>query len=408
MKGYPQEKMFHMRIKIYLLSNIVIVFLFSYISAEVIKIGLTRLKEGNNFILQSPDGGCIYLDNKIILNSKSEIKLTIKTVFDDLSIVIKERDKTNSYKGKEVRIIPSVFVSIENLEKNVKKYYEGEIVICNKNGILFAINQIEFDKYLSAVVSKEIGIESSIEALKAQAVASRSFAIFNFLKHKKDGFNVCDSRFACCQVYDGTYKAFNQKVYDAVSQTYGEILTYRRRCIDAVFHSCCGGRTCSSVDAWPNTDKKKWLVGIDDIDNSGKAYCKNSPRFKWRNKIPKKVIARCFDLHRHTDKLLLQKNSSNDIIYICMEDKKLTIIDFRRKLARLGYKGVDSNFFKIEEKNNSYIFSGFGFGHRVGMCQNGAKEMARRGFNYCNILKHYYPNVDISNWRTYEKGFYCN
>ena len=221
----------------------------------------------------------------------------------------------------------------------------------------------------------------------------------------KDGFNFCDSRFAFCQVYDGTYKAFNPKVYDAVSHTTGEILTYNGRCIDAVFHSCCGGRTCSSVDTWPNTDEKKWLVGINDIDNSGEAYCKNSPRFKWRNEIPKEVIAQCFGLHQTTDKLSLQKNNSNDIIYICIGDKRLTVMDFRRKLARLGYKGVDSNFFEIEEKNNSYIFFGYGFGHRVGMCQSGAKEMARRGYNYRDILKHYYPNVNISNRRDYEKGF---
>ncbi|MDD5688140.1 MAG: SpoIID/LytB domain-containing protein [Elusimicrobia bacterium] len=369
-------------------------------------IGLTRLKETPLLAMDVPDGGEINIDGKIVLRTKTSINLTAENVSNDLKVTLTTNGKTDVIKAKKLIIIPNTFLTIKNIEKEVTKKYEEEIIIRGRDGILLAINKIGFNKYLTAVVAKEIGPESDIEALKAQALVSRSYAIFNLRKHKKNGFNVCDSRFACCQAYDGTYKTFNQKVYDAVLETEKEILTFQGKCMEAVFHSCCGGRTCIPSDVWPNTDENKQFISVKDIDNAGNAYCKNSPRFKWETKLSKNIIIQCFDLHESKEKVLLIKNNSGDITYICMGDKKMTVMDFRRKLAQLGYKGIDSNFFNIiAERNDSYVFSGYGFGHRIGMCQSGAKEMAKRGFNYKEIINHYYPNCDISNWRSYEKDF---
>ncbi len=295
------------------------------------------------------------------------------------------------------------YVIIEkNKQNGIESYhsYRFDSIISEKPLIL----KIRLEDYICSVVVSEMPDIFELEALKAQAVAARTYAIKNKRRHKN--FDLCDMPH--CQNFEGeNYETF--KSFIATYSTMGQIIVYKDFPIDAVYHSTCGGITANSEDVW--NKKIPYLRMVKDYEkNIDDAYCKHSPLFKWKVRIPKqklekilsKTIPRIIgqEWKGKLKEIKIEKNQSQRI------EKMIIITDISKYVAYkddsiylisedLYYSLLPSNFIqKVEVNGNDVIFEGRGFGHGVGLCQFGANELAKK-FNYIQILKHYYSNVRI-------------
>ncbi len=144
---------------------------------------------------------------------------------------------------------------------------------------LTVINQLGIESYLAGVISAEMGRRDSsdIEALRAQAVISRTFALKNRGKRRADGFDLNAS--VADQVYGGATTE-TPLAWWAVRGTTGQVLTWQGGLIDAFFSSTCGGRTAEGTEVYAGADRP-YLRSIEDVDLDGQAYCRISPRFRW-------------------------------------------------------------------------------------------------------------------------------
>ena len=272
--------------------------------------------------------------------------------------------------------------------------YKGDILIkVVSSGRFEIIEDLPLEDYLYGVLPSEMSPSWPLEALKAQAVASRSYAVKN-LDPAKD-YDVTDG--ADMQIYNGT-KGVNSRVLEAVNSTRGEVLKYKGKIVTAFFHACCGGRTASAKAAW-GEEVVKPLEGVSD------PYCLGAPHYQW-------------SLHVAYDDLLafIQNSGSTALkiksVRVYKKDRSgravTLLFNTDQGKFQLGTlelrKHFGSNSFRstyisgIKEDKSGYEFYGRGWGHGVGMCQEGAKEMAARGKSYKKILKHYYPGASITDY----------
>jgi stage II sporulation protein D len=262
--------------------------------------------------------------------------------------------------------------------------YEGELELSLKHETLHIVNIVDFEKYLAGVVEVEGGPAEHSEFYKAQAILCRTYAIRNFNAHESEGFNLCDGTH--CQAYKGRSEQ-NPAIPEAVLATHNLVLTGRYFVlINAVYHSNSGGETQRAVDMWTNDDV--YLQAILD------PFSKDQPNYKWEKIIPfdlwkNYLISIGVKSTQNTDSLdLLIKQGHRKKYFILAEDT------VRIEKVRADFN-LRSGFFDMELKNDSIVFNGKGYGHGVGLSQEGAMEMARQGFSFSDILRFYYHQVQI-------------
>lgn len=269
-----------------------------------------------------------------------------------------------------------------------KKYFGG--VRLNKvKGSLTVINLVPVEEYLRGVVAKEMIPSFPLEALKAQTVAARSFAMKNRGRHAADGFDLCPSTH--CQVYDGV--AEFDSVDRAVYGTFGKILMFKGKIADANFHTDSGGMTENVVDVWGTA--APYLIAVRELLKLGEP---------WTVKVDAKDFSSRFDdgfgevksvkLSELTIGKEAEDRSSSGRVKsakIIGTKKTLTLTgnDLRRKFS------LPSTLFDIKLDGDEVIFTGYGRGHGVGMSQLGAKSYAEDGWSYEKILEHYYHNAEL-------------
>ncbi|MEN3043799.1 MAG: SpoIID/LytB domain-containing protein [Candidatus Hydrothermales bacterium] len=278
----------------------------------------------------------------------------------------------NGTKQKEFFIGSHNPILIKN--KNFQRKYKGKIRIYNKNYELFLINHVNLRDYLSSVIVAEIG-NSIFEALKAQAVLSRTLALYNS-RHKGYDYDFCD--LTNCQVYMGVMdESYLSK--KAVSETDGEVLTYKGRLIEPFYSACCGGITSSPIEIFNND--------IFYIRQNVDTFCKKSKHAFWKYRLDKSKIG---------DIKIIERGESGRVKNVYVNGKVVMGWDFRNIISRkYGWNTLKSNFFDLKEEKNYYIFEGKGLGHGLGMCQEGAKSMALRGFKYTDIINFYFKDIKI-------------
>lgn len=266
--------------------------------------------------------------------------------------------------------------------------YDGDIVFTVEFGTLEMINYVDTDFYLAGVVEAESGNSARFEFYKTQAVICRTYLYGQIEKHAGKGFHVCDAVY--CQVYRGRSTG-NSDIYEAVRQTGGEVITDRQNeLITAAFHANCGGQTVNSEDAW--------LIHNPVLRSVKDPYCMNGRGFKWQHEIA------VSEWRNYLNGQGFQLSSG-----INYPDNYFT-----REYKRGGYYSIGSSglpyrkirsdqnlrssFFSIEPggKEGTLLFRGRGHGHGVGMCQEGAMEMAVRGYDYRDIINFYYTGVSLT------------
>jgi len=261
--------------------------------------------------------------------------------------------------------------------------YRGRIEVFRGERGLFVVNEQPLEEYVRGVVKVEVGEDWPIEALKAQAVAVRTYAVYNILRNKDGLFHVASSTLS--QVYRGNQP--DPDVEDAVNATRGEILTYDGKPINAMYHSTSGGITELPEEVFGRSYPYLRSVRTD---------CSTSPYYIWERRFSRNELEKAFGVDEilNIDVISLTRTgrASEVKIYGRRGSRVMKAQDIRKIL---GWKRLPSTWFTITVKDDLFIFRGRGYGHGVGMCQWSSMEMARKGMNYREILATFYPGTVI-------------
>ncbi len=354
---------------------------------ETLRIGLYSGYEINGFNFSAIKGeyhiedGCGNLikevkthDYVIVKNAKNGLK--IKSNNDTLKI----SDKIYFY-GKSFK---NTFL-INPLDDSINyRMYDGDIIAKNNSSKLNIINLVPFENYIAGVVQSESGFGKHPEYYKLQATVSRTYTIKNLERHKNEGYHLCDQ--VHCQAYYS--KSIYPEIIFSTEYTRGDIIVDKQGTpINSVFHANCGGYTINSEYLWQNSSS--YLKSIKD------SFCIEKPGADWEKSIPKKEFT----------KYLQNKLGSNYSDSIAeelynFEQKQRQIYLDPYKIIHLGQFRNDfmlrSTFFNIEPKGDSLHLTGRGYGHGVGLCQEGAMRMAEKGISRDSIIRFYYKNADLN------------
>jgi stage II sporulation protein D len=316
---------------------------------------------------------------------------------NSVDLVIKDGKISLSKQGEDLGTFTSLNFSAEGflntftfkpVDPDLKeRVYDDAIKISVENGLLKVINKVELEHYVAGVVESEGGIKKNLEFLKLQAIISRTYAISNVRKHlKADGYNFCDN--VHCQLYKG--RCTNSMIMMATSQTAGDIIIDKsNKPISAAFHSNCGGETANSEDVWSITTT--YLKSVKDT------FCLKQSQATWQMKIATKewldYLSSKFNFPVNDSSMAVKAKSFTQTKRKIFFDDNPNI---PLKTIRTDWK-LRSTLFNIEDKGDSLLFRGRGFGHGVGLCQEGAMHMVDLGWTFKDIIKFYYADVSIIN-----------
>lgn len=277
----------------------------------------------------------------------------------------------------------------ENKIVNENKNVVDDIQIEKNNSE--SINQIIPEDYIKGVVAAEMPVSFEIEALKAQAVAARTYAIKHYdgtdLKNLYQAYiSVDDMKKNWGNNFEKNYK----KISDAVNSTKGETIKYNNEMIEAVFHSTSAGFTENSENVWKTP--LPYLKSVDSHEDE------QAPNFQVEKKISLTEVVQKINNKYGTsineknfmDEFIIgQRTNAGYIKNIKVCGKNIDALEIRMLL------GLRSTNFTIKKDGSDIIFTTKGFGHGAGMSQYGANFMAKQGYDYKQILKHYYSGVEV-------------
>lgn len=418
---------------------------------DFVDVKITGYNEGSKVQIKSRDNLGVFNKSKKDLLSELELKeIEILIKNNNLGEII---DKNNNFicsldlNNEIIGSMSGGTIFINGVE------YRGYLSFTNKNGGK-VLNHIPIRYYLYGVLPREMGGGFPKEALKAQAVASKSYAVANMNKHKNEGFNLCNSTH--CQVYGGV-SGEHPATNEAVDETIDDYLRHNGKVAEGLFHSNNGGYIESAKDVWggeipyliskrdkfsDGTVNSSWelkytkeyinnklrasgvnigdLIDIRIIDKSpgnrvkemeiiGTSGSEIISGSKFRSIIGTNVLkSTLFEIKREgetinlPDKKLYIQNSKG-MKEIKIEDSY--VVTNQREVSKINayspkiLTSTGLSETKIESlsstKSGDYIINGKGFGHGVGMSQYGAKKMAELGYDYIDILKHYFEGTEI-------------
>ena len=271
-----------------------------------------------------------------------------------------------------------------------KSKYCGKLILVPKEDDRFSIlEEIGIEEYLPGVIEGEMPMMWNDDALQAQAIAIRTYTIYKRKMKANALYHINRLDLA----YKGSY--LNQtKTKEIVDKTRGTVMVYDWKLFPGYFHSTCGGHT-EDINLVFNLKSIPPLSGVDC------GYCNDSKYYHWTKKLGRNEIQ---------SKLNKTKSKVKKIRSITTEQigpgghcstikinhaggtKKVNANDFR---LIIGPNNLRSTSFSIKNSGSSFIFEGNGWGHGVGLCQYGTQNMAKSGFKWYDILRHYYPEIDL-------------
>jgi stage II sporulation protein D len=267
--------------------------------------------------------------------------------------------------------------------------------------------ELPLEDYVLGVMRAEGTMESEPEALKALAISIRTFALKNAGRHAKDGYDFCSTTH--CQRFvgapaslqaDRAHPARSEVLVDAVRATEGQVLLDDRgELIDSYFGASCGGETANIATLW-GTSPARYLPGVRD------EYCEAGPHAHWTDQISRADLLRALqadsrtDVGQRLDQITISKrDDTGRAEFITLEGDQRKVVrgwDFKIIVGRtLGWNVLKSSRFEVSRTGSSFIFRGSGFGHGLGLCQEGAHVMAARGSSYQRILEKYFPGTQV-------------
>jgi len=277
-------------------------------------------------------------------------------------------------------------------------YFTGNFTLRLINNYLEIINNTPLELYTAGVLAAEISSSWPMEAVKAQAVATRTYAFYKFLQNPKKTFHVNAS--VADQVFSGTWK-IDAVFLQAVKETTGKIITCNKKPVETFFHACCGGETEKPQDVWQTS------TGLIHLQNIQCYYCRTHPKFSWTNQLPMSVLNKLFSPVMKPGETIdniriLSRTRTGRIrsVELAAGKRKITLDGNQFRLLA-GSTVMLSLKATIAVRNEQCTFTGTGYGHGVGLCQWGAKTMAEQNRTYLSILNYYYKFIEIKNITDY-------
>lgn len=268
------------------------------------------------------------------------------------------------------------------------RVYDDNLIAVAGETALTLINQVDIDKYLAGVVAVDAGYDAGKEYYKAQSILCRTFALRHIDRHDSEGFQVCDGEH--CQRYLGKNER-PSLILESILETTGIVLAdYNFKLIMSAYHLNSGGQTQRASDAWDTT--VNYLQSVVD------PYSLHQAHAKWEDTI---------SFSDWKDYLLRNGMRSvnripEEILFVEQMRRKRNFVldkDSIRMIKISADYGFPSSFFDMFPEGDSVLIWGKGYGHGVGMSQEGAMKMAADGFSYQDILKFYFYEVRLMDFR---------
>ena len=284
-------------------------------------------------------------------------------------------------------IIVTIFIKDETIKFN---FISNSVVrVKRENG---NIDRVFFEEYVKGVLAGEMPTSFDLEALKAQAVAARSYVLKKMEQNKEQDYDVVETVMNQVYLDDATlkekwkdkYEEKNNKIKQAIVETKGEYMTYNNEVIEAFFFSTSTGKTENSGEVFQT--QLPYLKSVDSAWDE-----EVSPVFSQDNNLSLEEFYQKLNIEYNPNlKIEITKTTSTGRI------KELKINNHEFKANDIYQKlNLRSTFFNIKQKDNQVEITTKGYGHGVGMSQYGALAMAKKGYKYQDILKYYYQGVEI-------------
>ena len=357
--------------------------------AEMVNIGVMHQKKITSFVFSPQVGNYIVYTNQGKLTEIDNTEI-LELSYQNNLIYIKSLDKDygafkkvhfigattgNSFKVKTNRPSGAIKNYEDNLMITIHPYYH----------YMKLINNIDIDNYVAGVVESEVGKRPPVEYFKLQAIICRTYALKNIDKHKDDGFSLCDK--VHCQAYHGKPKS--DLIKEAAIATNGVVIVDSDiNLITATFYSNCGGQTANSEEVW-----KRPLYYLRTVKDT---FCLHENNAVWTKRISKQKWTD-YLIDHGLPKGSLETECGTEYFQNCREqyyenqNVQIPFVTIRKDFR------LKSALFDVVPDGNYVLLKGKGFGHGVGLCQEGAMKMARTGYSYIDILHFYYEDVHMIN-----------
>lgn len=361
--------------------------LFANAQERTMRIGLLRDITVKHALVMSAKGNCtVYADGERKGEVQANDGLRIDVVAGGLTA--KSLSLTISAKHR-IEVVPRSAgsgVRLRSLDhKLAERSYIGGLDVTLVGGAMLFVNEVPIESYTAGVVLAEAGKAQYIEYYKLQSVSCRTYALTNQRKHMPEGFELCDG--VHCQVYHG--RNTNDSIRQAVDATNSLVLVDANiKLIHALFHSNCGGETMNAEDLWSKSEPYlRSTVDTFCLASAHATWEKSMTRTEWLG-----YLQRRFNYTKPNDQQLaavLNYEPQCRDLYLGNAWPLVPLKHVREDLA------LRSTYFSVHSTGDRIVLKGRGFGHGVGLCQEGSMRMAQSGFSYTDILHHYYTDVHL-------------
>lgn len=358
-----------------------------YVSDEVVNVRLFSQLKLQSFTFSADEGGyTVWANGNEVVNTSQFPMIKFSYVND--SVEVKTFENTLG-RYKKVRISSPdanrTFRIKLVLPDRKARFYQDNLVLETEAGSLKCVNEVILDNYISGVVQAESGRRSTPEFYKVQAILARTFALSHLQKHGTEGFGLCDHTH--CQVYFG--KTTELEIMKAVADTRGKVVVDDNlNLIEAAFHSNSGGQTVNSEDVWGS--RLSYLRSVNDT------FSTKMPNARWERKMAKEDWLEYLKLKHNYPvhdsgayRMALNFKQDSRKAYLEANNVKVPLKNVRTDLQ------LKSTFFSIVPQGDTLVFKGRGFGHGVGMCQEGAMRMTKLGYKYPEVINFYYQKTQL-------------
>lgn len=309
---------------------------------------------------------------------------------ENTALVVLEEEGILTINGKKIPGSSVIFSSENGVLYLNGRPFRGKIEVIKDQRGLLVVNELSLEFYIAGLINHEISSKWPIEAVKAQAVIARTYALYQ--KKKKGAAAYHMEATVSDQVYSGSI-AEDDRSFHAVKETVGEVLTYNGELALTVYHSNSGGATEDSKNVWG-----KDYPYLRQVKNQ---FDKDSPNFSWTLNISPESVETALKGAGYSaadvkDIIPLYKTNSGRVTRLrILHGKGELEISGEDLRKAIGYDKLKSTMFTTEMTGGLFVFNGKGSGHGMGLSQWGAKGMAENGYSYIDILKHFYPGTSL-------------
>lgn len=376
---------------------IVIILLFFSVAgfAQQMRIGVFRDHQISRIVLAYDSG------SYNVIGDTSEFGTILQNEFVDVSLTAGKR-LSLKIGAREVAVVDKVSLVATKMNNSLayspknpsgvkeRKYKDDVEITAGETGLTI-VNLVDMQNYLDGVVESEGGGGHELEYYKVQALMSRTYALKYREKHVKEGFGLCDR--VHCQAYHYQLR-FTPLIDSAVRQTTGMVMVdQHNKLVDSYFHANCGGQTSEPDYVWNN--KIPYLNTFKDT------FCIYTRQATWEKRIPqdewRDFLVKYYDYPVNDSVLgpmIFTFNQGERSAFFHYPWLGIPLRDIRTEF------GLKSTFFNCYPDGNDVVLRGRGYGHGVGLCQEGAMKMAKYGYSFLQIALYYFPGIRVINYNT--------